>query len=121
MNCQPRGGSLPWTRSGRPQQKQRRLWRGSEFDVDAARPLLKHQVWQDRRNVSKQPDSSASTREAKRGCVFTQTVTDEDGNPTRNPDFTSYVGTISCNSAAYSKARTSKPPGKSDGPSSPHA
>jgi hypothetical protein len=42
----------------------------------------------------KQPDGSARTREAKLGCVFTQTTTDEDGNPMRDPDSTSYVGTM---------------------------
>lgn len=42
----------------------------------------------------KQPDGSARTREAKLGCVFTQTTTDEDGKPMRDPDSTSYVGTM---------------------------
>lgn len=42
----------------------------------------------------KQPDGSARTREAKLGCVFTQTTTDEEGNPMRDPDSTSYVGTM---------------------------
>lgn len=42
----------------------------------------------------KQPDGTARTREAKLGCVFTQTVTDEDGDPLRDPDTTSYVGTM---------------------------
>jgi len=42
----------------------------------------------------KQPDGSARTREAKLGCVFTQTTTDEDGYPLRDPDSTSYVGTM---------------------------
>lgn len=42
----------------------------------------------------KQPDGSARTREAKLGCVFTQTTTDAEGNPVRDPDSTSYVGTM---------------------------
>jgi hypothetical protein len=42
----------------------------------------------------KQPDGGARTREAKLGCVFTQTTTDEDGEPMRDPDSTSYVGTM---------------------------
>jgi len=42
----------------------------------------------------KQEDGSARTREAKLGCVFTQTTTDEQGKPMRDPDSTSYVGTF---------------------------
>gem|GEM_PF-2890233 len=42
----------------------------------------------------KQPDGSAKTREAKLGCVFTQTTIDKDGAPMRDPDSTSYVGTM---------------------------
>jgi hypothetical protein len=41
----------------------------------------------------KQEDGTARTREAKLGCVFTQTVRDEEGHPLRDPDSTSYVGT----------------------------
>jgi len=36
----------------------------------------------------------AKTREAKIGCVFTQTKQDEEGYPIRDEDSTSYVGTI---------------------------
>jgi len=36
----------------------------------------------------------ARTREVKLGCVFTQTTTDEDGRPIRDPDSTSYVAAI---------------------------
>lgn len=36
----------------------------------------------------------AHTREAKLGCVFTQTKWDEDGFPIRDPDSTTYVGAI---------------------------
>ena len=41
----------------------------------------------------KQEDGTARTREAKLGCVFTQTGLDENGNPLRDPASTSYVGT----------------------------
>jgi len=39
-------------------------------------------------------DGRARTREVKLGCVFTQTTLDEDGNPLRDPDTTSYTGAI---------------------------
>lgn len=39
-------------------------------------------------------DGKAKTREAKLGCVFTQTSLDEEGNPVRDPDSTTYVGAI---------------------------
>jgi len=42
----------------------------------------------------KQADGSSKTREAKLGCVFTQTRTDAKGFPVRDPDSTSFVGTI---------------------------
>lgn len=42
----------------------------------------------------KQPDGSAHTREVKLGCVFTQSSTDEEGQPLRDPDSTSYMGTF---------------------------
>ncbi len=38
----------------------------------------------------------ARTREAKLGCVFTQTTTDEQGRPVRDEDSTSYVAAIEC-------------------------
>jgi hypothetical protein len=41
----------------------------------------------------KQRDGTAKTREAKLGCVFTQTGTDGQGRPVRDPGSTSYVGT----------------------------
>jgi len=41
----------------------------------------------------KQPDGSARTREAKLGCVFTQTARDDEGGPLRDPGSTSYTGT----------------------------
>jgi Uncharacterised protein family (UPF0236) len=42
----------------------------------------------------KQADGTAKTREAKLGCVFTQTTTDGKGFPVRDPDSTSFVGAI---------------------------
>jgi len=42
----------------------------------------------------KQADGSAKTREAKLGCVFTQTQRDEDGYAVRDYESTSYVGSF---------------------------
>lgn len=42
----------------------------------------------------KQDDGTAKTREVKLGCVFSQTKTDEDGQPMRDYQSTSYVGTL---------------------------
>lgn len=42
----------------------------------------------------KQPDGSAKTREAKLGCVFTQTATGEGGRPVRDPASTTFTGAI---------------------------
>jgi hypothetical protein len=42
----------------------------------------------------KQPDGSARTREAKLGCVFSQTILDDKGRPVRDPGSTSFVGAI---------------------------
>ena len=42
----------------------------------------------------KQADGTAKTREAKLGCVFTQTGLDEEGSPIRNPESTTFVGAI---------------------------
>jgi hypothetical protein len=39
-------------------------------------------------------DGKARTREAKLGCVFTQTTTDEKGRPVRDPESTTFVGAI---------------------------
>ena len=41
----------------------------------------------------KAEDGTARTREAKLGCVFTQTTRDAEGDPMRDPDSTSYVAT----------------------------
>ena len=42
----------------------------------------------------KQEDGSSKTREAKLGCIFTQTSVDKDGNPVRDPNTTRYFGAI---------------------------
>lgn len=42
----------------------------------------------------KQDDGAAKTREVKLGCVFSQTKTDEEGQPMRDYQSTSYVGTL---------------------------
>ncbi len=42
----------------------------------------------------KQPDGSSKSREAKLGCVFTQTTVDEKGFPVRDDESTSFVGAI---------------------------
>ena len=42
----------------------------------------------------KTEDQPAHTREAKLGCVFTQTTWDQEGYPIRDPDSTTYTGAI---------------------------
>jgi hypothetical protein len=42
----------------------------------------------------KDPSGKAKTREAKLGCVFTQTSVDDEGWPVRDDNSTSYVGAI---------------------------
>ena len=42
----------------------------------------------------KQADGSAKTREVKLGAVFTQTTTDKNGFPLRDPNSTTFVGAI---------------------------
>lgn len=44
--------------------------------------------------AGKQEDGSSKTREVKLGAVFTQTKTDEEGLPMRDPDSTTYVGSF---------------------------
>ena len=43
---------------------------------------------------SRDPSGKAKTREAKLGCVFTQTKVDEEGHPVRDLESTTYVGAI---------------------------
>lgn len=54
-------------------------------------PMVKHEV-QGRKG--KQPDGTAKTREAKVGCVFTQSKLDEEGKPIRDPVSTTFVSAI---------------------------
>jgi hypothetical protein len=44
--------------------------------------------------IGKTEGQSARTREAKLGCVFTQTATDKEGWPVRDEDSTTYTGAI---------------------------
>jgi len=44
--------------------------------------------------IGKIAGQSAHTREAKLGCVFTQTATDDQGRPRREEDSTTYTGAI---------------------------
>lgn len=43
---------------------------------------------------AKEGEGDAKTREVKLGCVFTQSVTDEEGYPLRDPDSTTYVASF---------------------------
>ena len=45
--------------------------------------------------IGKSEDGRARTREAKLGCIFTQTTTDQNNNPIRQENSTTYVGGIS--------------------------
>jgi len=54
-------------------------------------PMIKNEV---KGRKGKQPDGSARTREVKLGCVFTQTATDAEGFPVRDPDSTTFAGAI---------------------------
>ena len=44
--------------------------------------------------IGKGADGRAHTREAKLGCVFTQTATDDQGRPVRDEESTTYTGAI---------------------------
>jgi hypothetical protein len=54
-------------------------------------PVVKKET---RGRQGKSDDQPAHTREAKLGCVFTQTTWDEEGFPIRDPDSTTYTGAI---------------------------
>lgn len=54
-------------------------------------PMVPHEL---AGRPGKQEDGSAKTREAKVGCVFTQTTGEEQGKPVRDPRATSYVSAI---------------------------
>lgn len=53
-------------------------------------PVVKHETT-DRRGKD---GGQAKTREAKLGCIFTQTAFDKDGRPIRDEQSTSYIGAI---------------------------
>ena len=61
-----------------------------EFDGTGV-PMVPHEV---AGRKGKQQDGSAKTREAKLGCVFTQTAFDDQGRPVRDPASTTFVGAI---------------------------
>lgn len=42
----------------------------------------------------KQADGSSVTREVKLGCIFTSTITDEEGRPLRDPQSTTYLASF---------------------------
>jgi len=50
--------------------------------------------WETSGRKGKQPDGASKTREAKLGCVFTQTKLDREGRPVRDEDSTTFVGAI---------------------------
>jgi len=54
-------------------------------------PVVKKETLSRQGKVDGQP---AHTREAKLGCVFTQTTCDKEGHPIRDPDSTTYTGAI---------------------------
>jgi hypothetical protein len=54
----------------------------------------------------KQPDGSAKTREAKLGCIFTQSTTDEEGHALRDHRSTTYVGSFEAAGAFGLKIQT---------------
>lgn len=54
-------------------------------------PMIKREL---EGRKGKQPDGSGKTREAKLGCVFTQTTTVKNERAVRDPDSTSFVGAI---------------------------
>lgn len=47
-----------------------------------------------RDRAGKHPDGRARTREVKLACLFTQTRSDDDGRPVRDPDSTSYLASF---------------------------
>jgi hypothetical protein len=54
-------------------------------------PVVKAETHDRAGKIAGQP---AHTREVKLGCVFTQTATDKEGRPVRDPDSTTYVAAI---------------------------
>lgn len=62
-------------------------------------PVVKAET---KNRIGKAPDGQAKTREAKLGCIFTQTKLDEQGFPERDEQSTTYVGSIE-NAEEFSK------------------
>jgi hypothetical protein len=64
--------------------------------------------WELESRKGKGDDGKAKTREAKLGCVFTQTSFDDKGRPLRDPKSTTYVGAIEtaeeCGRRIYAEA-----------------
>lgn len=56
-------------------------------------PVRKNEA---RGRKAKNGEGEAKTREVKLGCVFTQTSPDSKGNPQRDHNSTTYVGTLQC-------------------------
>ncbi len=56
-------------------------------------PVRKSEV---RGRKAKNGEGEAKTREVKLGCVFTQASPDSEGNPQRDHNSTTYVGTLQC-------------------------
>lgn len=54
-------------------------------------PMVPHEL---AGRQGKQPDGAAKTREAKLGCVFTQTALDDNRRPVRDPVSTTFTGAI---------------------------
>jgi len=69
-------------------------------------PVIKNET---KGRKGKHKDGIAKTREAKLGCVFTQTSVDKDGYPVRDELSTSYIGSIETSEAfgdrLYAEAR----------------
>jgi hypothetical protein len=61
-----------------------------EFDGTGI-PMIKKEL-NGRRG--KQEDGTSKSREAKIGCIFTQTAADDEGHPVRDSDSTTYFGAI---------------------------
>jgi hypothetical protein len=49
-----------------------------------------------RGRCGRQADGTSKTREARLGCIFTQSGTDDEGDPVRDRDSTTYFGAIEC-------------------------
>jgi len=78
----------PWLKT--QQSKPEIAW--MYVSPDGTRVPMRPEVLAGRKG--KQPDGSAKTQEAKRGCVFLQTEVDPEGHPVRKEDSTSYIGSF---------------------------